>query len=139
MLNTLVPPTIVPAKGQNSVAGLRNTNVTIGFTITDSDPLVKIENIVWFATNASTTRIISENAAGDQLIISPDRRSLTILNIQLYNKGSYTLVATNEAGTRNNTIYVDVHGNNICHTLLFIILYVHSNNLYLKLLLLNCY
>ena len=79
-MNSLVPPAIQPANAQDRVAGLRNTNLTIGFDITESDPPVKKENIFWSFTNGSTPGFLIENTIGNQLILSPDHRSLTVSN-----------------------------------------------------------
>lgn len=85
---------------------VKDYRFTITFTISDDFPKVKSENILWkFTSNATgeTTDIIND--------ISEDRLSHSFSSAQLTDRGEYTIIATNEAGSRNATITMDVHGN----------------------------
>ena len=82
----------------------------MSFVITDDFPAVKTENIFWQFSSLGTqnTMTIQSNS---KISFSEDRLSLIFNNIELSERGNYTLTATNEAGTTNATITMDVHGN----------------------------
>ena len=104
-----VPPTITPSNNLYSVTSVKDYPYTLSFTITDDFPKVKTENIFWHFTSNKTreTDSIQEN---DIYSISAERLSLRIADVELDQRGDYTLTATNEAGVRNATINMDVHG-----------------------------
>ena len=46
----------------------------------------------------------------NHFMFSDDLLSLTIFNVQISDKGTYKISVTNEAGTREATITLDVYG-----------------------------
>ena len=98
----LVTPTVQSVS--NRVIGLLNESVTISFTITNDFPKVKIDNIQWQVKPLGNETFILINST------STDCLSLTISNVQLSNRGSYKMLAQNEAAIGNATIVLDVYG-----------------------------
>ena len=98
----LVPPTVQPVSKR--VIGLLNESVTISFTITDDFPKVKVYNIQWQFKSLDSETFNSINST------SSDHLSLTISNVQLKDRGSFKVLAQNEAGISEATIVLDVYG-----------------------------
>ena len=109
MYNSLVPPTITPNRDNYAVTAVKDYQYTISFNIIDDFPKVKPENINWkFSSDATgSTTLITDN---DLLHLSKNRLSLNFLDIELIDRGNYTITATNEAGIRSSTINLNVHG-----------------------------
>ena len=100
----LVPPTVQPVS--NRVIGLLNESVTISFTITDDFPKVKVYNIQWQFKPLDSNTFNSFNSE----LLSENRLSLIISNVQLSNRGLYKMLAQNEAGISEATVVLDVYG-----------------------------
>ena len=97
-----VPANVIPFT-PSPVHGVEGRTVILIFTITEDDPPVQVSNIRWqFSSTSGTINITdSTNLHYD---LSADRRSLTIDQVTSAHHGQYTLFATNEAGTRFNSI-----------------------------------
>ncbi len=106
---SLVPPTITPNDDNYAVTAVKDYEYTISFNIMDDFPKVKPENIYWeFGSDATgTTTLITDNSL---LHLSEDQLSLNFEDIELTDRGNYTITATNEAGKRSSTINMNVHG-----------------------------
>lgn len=104
-----VPPTILPAEEQ--FIGVQTYDYTLRFIIRNDSPSVQSNNIHWYFTDLTsrTTHTIEANN-GTKYRFTPDRLSLTIFNVTLFDRGNYTIRAGNEAGIREFTSYLDVHG-----------------------------
>ena len=100
----LVPPTVQAVS--NKVTGLLHESVTISFTITNDFPKVKVYNIQWQVKPLGHERFNTI----DSKLLSEDRLSLTVSNVQLSNRGLYKMSAQNEAGIGEGTIVLDVYG-----------------------------
>ena len=100
----LVPPTVQAVS--NRVIGLLHESVTISFTITNDFPKVKVYNIQW-QFKPLDSEIFNTI---DSELLSEDRLSLIISNVQLSNRGLYKMLAQNEAGIGEATIVLDVYG-----------------------------
>lgn len=117
LLCTIVPPTVTPINRRP--IGVENRNIRFGFTITQDDPHVAPNGISWTYTNTTdntSTNVSSLSSSRFQL--STDRRLLTILGINFFDAGFFTLTATNEAGAGNGTLELVIHGK--LGTLLYI-------------------
>ena len=99
----IVPPSVLPVVS-NYVIGVLNKSITIAFTITNDFPPVTLSNILWFfkSLDSNTFKPISSQ------VLSSDRLSLTIANMQLSDRGMYKMSAENEAGVGEATITLDV-------------------------------
>ena len=100
----LVPPTVQAVSDR--VTGLLHESVTISFTIINDFPKVKVYNIQWQVKPLGHEIFNSINSE----LLSEDRLSLTISNVQLNNRGLYKISAQNEAGIGEATIVLDVYG-----------------------------
>ena len=108
----VVPATIYPNEMEYRVVGVKDYDFDFGFVIERDFPPVKLDNIQWHFTNLSNVTVDLRNNATDTMHydFSPDYQQLYITRVELSDRGHYTLTATNEAGVRNSTIYLDVHG-----------------------------
>ena len=89
---------------------IQNMSVTLTFTISDASPEVQTENIQWtfrdlnensfnIPTNLLTTTF--SNLTG---VFSSDRLSLTLSGLTNDFEGTFTMTATNEAGSTSETV-----------------------------------
>ena len=103
-----VPPTLQAVQGR--IGGVPERSVTLTFTISDASPEVQTENIQWtfrdlngssfnIPTNSLNTTF--SNLMG---VFSSDRLSLTLSGLTTDFEGTYTMTATNEAGSDSETI-----------------------------------
>ena len=117
-----VPPTVQAVQGR--VVGIQEMSVTLTFTISDASPEVQTENIQWtfrdlngnninIPTNPLTTTF--SNLMG---VFSSDRLSLTLSGLTNDFEGTYTMTATNEAGSDSATVELVIEGQ--CITLSYI-------------------
>ena len=117
-----VPPTVQAVQGR--VVGIQGMSVTLTFTISDASPEVRTENIQWtfrdlngnnfnIPTNPLTTTF--SNLMG---LFSSDRLSLTLSGLTNDFEGTYTMTATNEAGSDSATVELVIEGQ--CITLSYI-------------------
>ena len=108
-----VPPTVQAVRGR--IGGIPERSVTLTFTISDASPEVQKENIQWtfrdlngnsfnIPTNLTTT---FSSLMG---VFSSDRLSLTLSGLTNDFEGTYTMTATNEAGSDSATVELVVEG-----------------------------
>ena len=113
-----VPPTVIVRSNEPLIAvetrDLSSTEISIEFSITRDYPSVEMDGIVWSYRESeesletvNTTMLDSDDS---RISFSGDLTTLTILDVNFFDAGLYTLSATNEAGTHNNTIELVVHG-----------------------------
>ena len=107
---SLVPANVTPVTS-SVVTGIEGQSIPLIFRITNDDPLVQVNNIQWELSSASGTVNITELSMTDEHYqLSEDRLSLTVSQISSAHHGTYTLFATNEAGTRSNSIILVIEG-----------------------------
>ena len=107
----VVPPSIFPDEDRYILAGVKDSNFSIIFHIENDFPPVQLSNISWHFTNLSNTAI--EIKPSDHHVFYSDRTVLEIRNVQLADRGNYSLMAGNEAGVRSSEIEMDVYGEYI--------------------------
>ena len=110
--------------GASSVLGVVNLSVTLNFTIVESFPLVRLQNIVWKFNNTALNNLTTPSDS--RYSFSNDLLSLTISNLQHIDEGVYTFTATNEAGTNSSSINVEIEGILKPILLIVMMLYLHS-------------
>ena len=95
--------------GEDTVLGIVGGMATLEFTITDASPSVDIGDITWLFDNGfSITDITGSNANG--LSFSSNLLQLVITIVSNSHEGNYTLIASNAAGSNENTIFLEVEG-----------------------------
>ena len=116
----VVPATIYPIKMEYRVVGVKDYDFNFGFVIEHDFPPVKLSNIQWHFTNLSNVAVDLMDNTTDPIHygFSDDYQMLYITGVELSDRGYYTLTATNEAGVRSSTMYLDVHGK---HNLILIL------------------
>jgi hypothetical protein len=87
--------------------GVEGQDTTLSFIIANDDPLVNSSNIRWEFTNAHDITDIT-HSTDPHYQLSSDRLSLTIIQLTSAHQGIYTLFATNQAGTRSNSIILNI-------------------------------
>lgn len=90
-----------------AVRATKDSNFTIRFQIVDALPPVDSSNIQWHFTNLNGTR--TEIRSSSHYTLSSDIRELHIHSVQLADRGSYSLTASNEAGNGTAAIQMDVY------------------------------
>ena len=104
----VVPPSIFPDENHYIVAGVKDGNFSITFHIENDFPQVQLSNIHWHFTNLSNVTTDIEHSGHHDF--SSDLTVLEIHNVQLADRGNYSLTAGNEAGIRSSEIEMDVYG-----------------------------
>ena len=104
----VVPPSIFPDEDRYILAGVKDSNLSIMFHIEDDFPPVQLSNIHWHFTDLSN--VTKQIEPSNHYVFSSDLTVLVIHNIQLADRGNYSLRAGNEAGERSDTVQVDVYG-----------------------------
>lgn len=101
----LVPANVTPITN-SPTTGVDTETVVLEFIITQDDPLIQVNNIQWkFTANDRSVVDITELSDTDpHYELSANRLALTIIQLSSAHQGRYTLFATNEAGTRSNSI-----------------------------------
>ena len=117
-LSLSLSPPIVPANvtpiTPSPLFGVEGQNIILTFSITQDDPKVNTSNIRW--TFRGTSGLLDITESGDQHYqLMNERRSLTITQLTSAHQGVYTLYATNEAGTRFNSINLQLQGKAIVY------------------------
>ena len=84
--------------------GVKTRNITLEFQISGDVPRVPLEGIHWYLQRDTTSEIIGDS----RHVFSYDRRSLTLIDLELNDEGNYTMNATNIIGTGSDMIYLDV-------------------------------
>ena len=106
-----VPATIYPSGQRDTLTGVKGYKITISFVIKDAFPEVQSENIDWyFLSDATNIQTPIRSADDDRYTFDEDRVSLTITDLDRIDRGRYNITATNEAGVRSSSIYLDIHG-----------------------------
>ena len=91
-------------------------NVTLAFTISVASPEVQTESIQWTFTDVNMANFdlptISNVANFSNLtgLFSDDRLSLTFMNLTNRFEGTYTMTATNEAGSASASLILVIEG-----------------------------
>ena len=92
--------------------GVKTRNITLEFRISGDVPRVPLEGIHWYLQRDTTSEIIGDS----RHVFSYDRRSLTLIDLELNDEGNYTMNATNIIGTGFDMIYLDVESElSLCH------------------------
>ena len=108
----LVPPTIRFPSG-SPVLGIVYNDIILTFVIDNASPSVKPSNVIWkFRSDSSQLTITL--STGSRYSFSDDRLSLTITDLTHDDQGQYTITATNEAGTDQYFITLDIEGVCVC-------------------------
>ena len=104
----VVPPSIFPSDNEYIIAGVKDSNFSITFHIENDFPPVQLSNIHWHFTDLSHVR--TEIEPSDHYVFSNELRVLEIHNVQLSDRGNYSLTAGTEAYNRSSEIEMDVYG-----------------------------
>lgn len=83
-----------------------NTSVNISFTITNRPDIKNISSIQWYFQPLAVNMYSSINST----LLSGDRLTLTLPNVQLSDRGMYRINITSEAGSVQSTVNLDVFG-----------------------------
>ena len=103
-----VPPTVQPVLGR--VVGLELMHVTLAFVILDASPAVQAQSVHWTygSVHGTSVSIPSDSltATFSNLtgMFSDDRLNLTLSGLNNDFEGTYTMTATNEAGSTSASI-----------------------------------
>lgn len=117
-----VPPTVTAIDSEPIGVETRDgtpSQITVGFSITRDFPEVELDNITWTYIaqgqgqdqNVDVLTLASNNSRYE---LSDDRRTLTIIDVSFSDAGTFTLVATNEAGIGSTSLELIVHGKLRC-------------------------
>ena len=88
--------------------GVQSHDITLSFSVSNDVPPLTPDGIQWFFDNGQRKEIMS-NSSG--YTFSSDKLSLSIhLLSESDHEGNYTLVATNDGGSDNATIFLDIQG-----------------------------
>ena len=103
------PPVVTPTTTPSAIIHkLSGTSATLGFAIDSASPPVEISDIVWsFENNDDSIHSLSANSTGRHYF-SSDFLSLNIDPLEDGDEGRYTLTASNEAGSGNGSIYLNI-------------------------------
>ena len=106
-----VPATIYPSGRRDTLTGVKDYEITIRFVIEDAFPEVQSENIDWyFLSDATNIQTPIMSTVVNRYTFDEERVALTITDLDLIDRGRYIITATNEAGVRSSSIYLDIHG-----------------------------
>ena len=97
---------MVTAITESPLITLENVSITLSFEVTDDIPPVMLTSSDWMVTNSEVSHTIDPE--DPRYTFSEDFTSLTIDPVIVSDEGTYTLTATNEAGSHSATITVDV-------------------------------
>ena len=109
-----VPPTMQAVQGR--IVGIQNMSVTLTFTILNASPEVQTENIKWTFRDLNgngfniPTNLLTTTFSNLMGVFSSDRLSLNLSNLTNDFEGTYTMTATNEAGSDSVTIKLVLEG-----------------------------
>ena len=114
LLLPTVPSTVEAVQGR--IVGLELMNVTLAFVILDASPEVLPGNIWWTFADVQGTRFSIptdslttsfSNVAG---VFSDDRLNLTLFGLNNDFEGTYSMTATNEAGSMFVSVVLLIEG-----------------------------
>ena len=104
-----VLPMVVTVVGRTNIVEVINSTVVIQFSIVNTVPPVKVEDIHWtFTSQYGVTTSITNTTEWANL--SLDHLTLAIPRAQLSNIGTYTITASNPAGVSTGSVHLDMHG-----------------------------
>ena len=103
-----MPPNIFPDEYRYILAGVKDSNFSIIFHIENDYPPVQLSSIHWNFTDLNHTT--TEIEPSDHYVFSNNLTVLEIRNVQLADRGNYSLTAGNEVGVRSSEIEMDVYG-----------------------------
>ena len=109
---SLVPPTIRFPSG-SPVLGIVYNEIILTFVIDNAFPSVKPSNVIW-KFRSDSSQLTMTLSTGSRYSFSNDRLSLTITDLTHDDQGQYTITATNEAGTDQYFITLDIEGVCVC-------------------------
>ena len=122
---------------QERIVGIQEMSVTISFVILDASPEVQTQNIRWTFTdlngnsfNIPTDNMMTNFSTNLTGVFSGDRLNLILSGLNNNFEGTYTMMATNEAGSDSSEVVLVIEGQ--CHPLLHIhhcVMYIHSTDL----------
>ena len=101
---------VVTAITESPAIAETTMSTTLSFNVTNDIPAVVLSSGSWTVVYADQEDEVSHTLASedDRFTFSEDFRSLTINPVVLSDEGTYTLTATNEAGTDSASIMLDV-------------------------------
>ena len=85
---------------------LDEESATLSFLVEDDIPMVMLSDSDWSVTNEEGEHTLADE--DPRFTFSPDFTSLTITDVHRLDEGTYTLTATNVAGTGSDSIFLDV-------------------------------
>ena len=109
-----VPPTVEAVRER--IVGIEQMSVTVAFVILDASPDVQERNVRWTFTdvkgnsfNIPTGSLVTSfsNLTG---VLSNDRLNLTLSGLNNAFEGTYTLVASNKAGSDFSVVTLVIKG-----------------------------
>ena len=99
------------------IVGSQEMSVTVSFAILDASPEVQTQNIRWTFTNLNgnsfniPTDNMMTNVSTDLTgVFSSDRLNLTLSGLINVFEGTYTMMATNEAGSDSSEVVLVIEG-----------------------------
>ena len=104
-----LPPTATPvvtAITPSPLITLENVSITLSFEVNYDIPPVTLTSSDWMVTNSEGSSNIPPEVP--RFTFNENFTSLTINPVYVADEGTYTLTATNEAGSHNASIIVDV-------------------------------
>ena len=102
-----VPPRVLVVGDMTSL-GVVNNSISLNFTIVDDFPVVQLQSIMW-RFNGTILNNLSI-PSDPRYSFSEDLLALTISGLEHSDQGTYTLTATNEAGTNSSSINLQIEG-----------------------------
>ena len=98
-----------------SLEANEGNNITLSFEISNANPVVMSNSIIWSFTPATGSAI--EINSSPHYIFSFDRLNLTIVGVTVGDQGSYSMRATNPAGSFSASVSLTVYGKHVSFTL----------------------
>ena len=109
-----VPPTVKAV--QERIVGIHLLSVAVAFVILDSSPEVQRGNILWTFTDMKgnafniPTDLMTTNFSNLTGVFSGDRLNLTLSDLNNNFEGTFTMMATNEAGSGFSVVALVIEG-----------------------------
>ena len=98
------------AVSESTVVGVEDQDATLRFNVTNDIPKVVAADVTWTITFANGSMQVLASDSDIRYMFSVDMLILTIDFLQASDEGSYTLMASNAAGTDSASIFLDVQG-----------------------------
>ncbi len=111
-----VPPTVIPLESSPIGVETRDgspSEITVGFSITRALPSVSRDNITWtYFIDATMEQVDLRELADNnsKYIFDESYETLTINNLSYFDAGIVILSASNEAGIKNASLNLTIHG-----------------------------